>query len=398
MMGAVRFCLGEARVRITGACPEGCLNAFNRGGVEFWSICREDALHYCVSIRPSAVQRAQTLGLRAFCTVECLEQRGLRQTVQQALRRPVLLLGVGAAIFLLFFLQSFVWTIEIDGCETVRPEIVRRALEEQGIFCGAWAGDIPYKEVRHELLNRVPELSWAAVNRSGGKLHVLVTERQSTPSADAPYDAANLIAARDGVLTEVSVLEGMRLCAVGDTVRAGQVLVSGVEDYGLYLRAVCAQGEIYGRTWRSQTLVTPSMRQEKRYTGREWTRVTLVVGRKRINLCGNSGISGTTCDKMVNVKELTLPGYAFPVRLETECWREYETAAVPKPKKTAQTALEDAFVRMTQAGMLAGRIEQADYRLDAGGALYILRCEATCSEMLARLSPLNAIYEGEPHE
>ena len=91
-MDAVRFFLGEARVRITGACPEGCLNAFSRAGVEFWDICREDALHYCVSIRPGAVQRAQTLGLRAFCTVECLGQRGLRQTIRQALRRPVLLL------------------------------------------------------------------------------------------------------------------------------------------------------------------------------------------------------------------------------------------------------------------------------------------------------------------
>lgn len=397
-MGGLRFFRGEARVRITGACPQDCLNALSGEAVEFWDICREDTLHYCVSLRPAALSRAEKLGLRTFCTVECLWQRGLKWTLVQALKRPVLLLGLAGAFFLLFFLQSFVWTIEVDGCETIHPETVVRALEELGIHCGSWAGNIAYKEVRNELLNLVPELSWAAVNRSGGKLHVLVTERQSPPSAEPPYPAANLIAVRDGVLTEVSVLEGMRLCAVGDTVRAGQLLVSGVEDYGLYLRGVCAQGEIYGQTWRSQTLVTPAMRLEKHYTGREWTRVSLIVGRKRINLCGNSGISGVTCDKMVDVKEATLPGYTFPVRLETETYREYETVAVPKQRAAAQKKLENAFVRMTQAGMRAGRIEQADYRLESGGALLILRCTCTCNEMLARLSPINAIYEGESHE
>ena len=230
MMGWLQFLRGEARLRITGAVPQDCLNAFNGEGLEFWEICREDALHYCVSVRPRELSKAERLGLRTFCTVECLWQHGLKQTLFRALRRPVLLFGMALSLFLLFFLQSFVWTIEIDGCETVHPETVRRALEELGIRCGTRTDDIAYKEVRHELLNLLPQLSWAAVNRSGGKLCVLVTERQETPSALPPYPAANLIAVRDGVLTEVSVLEGMRLCAVGDTVHAGQTLVSGVED------------------------------------------------------------------------------------------------------------------------------------------------------------------------
>lgn len=67
-------------------------------------------------------------------------------------------------------------------------------------------------------------------------MQVLVTERQQPPDTRAPYAVANVVAARDGVLTEVSVTEGMRLCAVGDTVRQGQLLVSGYEDYGLFIR------------------------------------------------------------------------------------------------------------------------------------------------------------------
>ena len=56
-MGGLRFFRGEARVRITGACPQDCLNALSGEAVEFWDICREDTLHYCVSLRPAALSQ-----------------------------------------------------------------------------------------------------------------------------------------------------------------------------------------------------------------------------------------------------------------------------------------------------------------------------------------------------
>ena len=156
------------------------------------------------------------------------------------------------------------------------------------------------------MLLRMPELAWLAVNRSGGRVQVLVTERQQPPDTRAPYAVANVVAARDGVLTEVSVTEGMRLCAVGDTVRQGQLLVSGYEDYGLFIRPVCASAEIYARTWHTGTVVTPAERLEKRYTGREWKQVTLIVGKKRIKLWGNSSISQQDCDKMIVEKAVKM--------------------------------------------------------------------------------------------
>ena len=65
---------------------------------------------------------------------------------------------------------------------------------------------------------------------------------------EEPRSISRRLLPPDGVLTEVSVTEGMRLCAVGDTVRQGQLLVSGYEDYGLFIRPVCASAEIYART------------------------------------------------------------------------------------------------------------------------------------------------------
>ena len=79
----------------------------------------------------------------------------------------------------------------------------------------------------------------------------------------------------------------MRLCAVGDTVRQGQLLVSGYEDYGLFIRPVCASAEIYARTWHTGT------RRHARGCG--WKsaipagsgqQVTLIVGKKKNKIMG----------------------------------------------------------------------------------------------------------------
>ena len=77
-------------------------------------------------------------------------------------------------------------------------------------------------------------------------------------------------------------------CKVGDTVKAGQILTSGFEDYGLCLKAVRAEGEIFGRTWYTGTVLRPAVEWEKAYTGQVFVQRSLIVGRKRINLSERS--------------------------------------------------------------------------------------------------------------
>ena len=318
------------------------------------------------------------------------EHSGLRAQFGGLLRRPVLLLGLLAAAAATFVLQEFVWTIEVEGNDRLPAGQIVQALEELGIAPGTWGPSIDSPETRNRMLLRMPELAWLAVNRSGGRVQVLVTERQQPPDTRAPYAVANVVAARDGVLTEVSVTEGMRLCAVGDTVRQGQLLVSGYEDYGLFIRPVCASAEIYARTWHTGTVVTPAERLEKRYTGREWKQVTLIVGKKRIKLWGNSSISKPDCDKMIVEKAVRTSGYAYPLRLETAILREYVLEPAPAPQVQTEKLLQEAWRRAVQAQMLAGRIDATQESLLMQGGLCILQAQSDCTELISRTLPLEA--------
>ena len=389
------YLAGTCRVTICAAAPERCINVLPGAGITFWDIRCLDELHYSFSVFQKDRKRVEALAKRHNAHVEAWEEKGLPVLGKRLKKRPVLVLSMAAALFLTFFLQSFVWVIEVEGNDTVPEEKILRALEEQNIGFGTWGPDINSNLTRMRMVNAVPELSWLAVNRRGGKLIVPVTERAVKEEDSPGYAGANLVAAANGVITDYAVLEGMNLCKRGDTVRKGQLLVSGYEDYGLFVRRVCASGEIYARTWYEGTLVTPAYRRVKTYTGRQWQVVSLILGRKRINLSGNSRISYDSCDKMISVKRLKLPGYEFPAALEIAVYREYTLSREKKSPASGQEELRRAWITRLRSSMVAGTVEETTGTFLAQEELLVYRAESICNEMIARQVPLEEPKEGE---
>ncbi|MBQ3216837.1 MAG: sporulation protein YqfD [Oscillospiraceae bacterium] len=390
----VRWLRGEVRFCLTGAAPQDVLNVLSQAGIPFWDICRKNETCYAVSVLPRDREKVQRHALHVYCQAEVMEERGLLQSWNLARKRPFLLFSLLLALAASFFLQSFVWVIEVEGTEKIHPQEIIRALEEEGIGFGVWAASVDSQALKLKMLSKQPKISWMAVNRKGGKLTVLLSET----SGDADVNTlppAHLVAVRDGVITDFTVLEGMRMCNRGEAVKAGQILVSGLEDYGLFLKAVRAQGEIYARTWYSGSIVTPVNMAQKVYTGREWSQASIQLGRKRINLFGNSGIFTASCDKMVKVKNLTFSGYTFPLTVEFVTYREYELKEVPASESGVQEHLEETWRRELLSSMVAGTIEDTKANFLRSGDLYVLYAESVCNEMIAKQLPIQQIYEGE---
>lgn len=388
---------GVCCIELRGAAPEAGLNALAKGEVRFWNIVREDPLRYRICIAPGDRHRAQMLALEAYCETELLYEHSIREKGKELLRRPVLVFGLLSVLFMSFFLQSFVWVIEVRGTESLHPKQILRALEEQGIRFGTRAAPIDSQETKLQMLSALPRIEWLAVNRRGGKLTVTVLEREEIP-AEKDGRPGNIVAVRDGIIEDFSISEGMRLVQRGEAVEQGQLLVSGLEDYGLYLRGVQAKGEIYGRTWHTSTVVIPKETYEKVYEEASWKGISLVLGRKRINLCGSSGILPTSCDKMVSTKTLTILGYTFPLRLELETYRKYSIRAGQRSAEESEDLLQAAWERNVQSSMIAGSIREQKSEFLETESLYVLHGRGVCRELIGRFQALEEIYKGEAHE
>ena len=394
----IRFFRGTVLLSITGASPEQCLNRFAADKIPFWRLCRLDEMTYeCVVLRKD-YQRAEKSALRAQCQVNFVRRAGLQQAFYGLKRRPVLVLGMILLCLSLVVLPEFVWTVQVQGNEEVPTQQILRVLEELNVHFGAWGPEIDSQRIKVQIMNRIPRLRWCAVNRNGGCVTVLVAEREPDAVVEDERQVTNVVAGCAGVITDMSVYDGFKLCAVGDAVLEGQLLVSGYANWVNRVQAVHAQAEVYALTLHQLTVKIPQTSVEKQYTGSETSHVTMVLGRKRINLSANSGIPASNCDKITKRQALSLPGgYDFPAMLEIETLRPYEAVTVHLSKRDAEAILLQWAEQTVRNSMIAGKILATQSRIGSADGCWVLTAECTCNEMIARVVPA-PVFESETRE
>ena len=97
-------------------------------------------------------------------------------------------------------------------------------MEKYGVREGALKSALDLKEIERNLLLEIEELKWAGVSLEGAYMNIQIVERLMEPPADESMD---LFAAKDGLVMDILVLAGQAAVEPGDTVKKGDLLISG---------------------------------------------------------------------------------------------------------------------------------------------------------------------------
>ena len=232
----------------------------------------------------------------------------------------------------------------------------------------------------------MPELKWAGVNTSGCTAVISVREREPEIKGTESLSFSNIVADRDGYITSCTATRGNLLCAPGQVVEKGQLLISGFTDCGLCIRAEAAEGEIFAQTRRQITAVTPGQRTIRVREGEAKRFYSLILGKKRINLWKDSGIWDATCGRMYEEYYITLPGgFRLPVALAVETVTQWDTADVNVTAGEAKESLSFFVRAAVKAQMTAGMILQESMELTQEKGCYFLHARFLCEEMIGRV-------------
>ncbi len=377
---------GSVRLRLTSADCLGRLRALSR------EIQLEDVRWNSELTAEFRVARrdAKHIAVREGETLELLEATGYpawgkRIWQWKYLIAWVLVLGLATAWLpgrLLFF------TVEGNG--DIPARLVLEAAEEAGLYFGASRRAVRSEKVKNHLLYAIPELRWAGVNTNGCNAAITVRPRSLDETAEALPDG-DIVAVRDGVVTEIFPEAGTVLVKPGQAVRAGQILISGSTDVGLLTRTDRASGEVYGLTRREISAKLPESVTVRRKSGGERRRFALLIGKKRIYFTNDSGILDTTCGKMVTVNYLELPGgFRLPVALVTECYTPCETAVTGRAgEDQLLSAARDYALETMRAGTILGETASLD-----GNSLRVVY---ECRELLGAFRP-GVFWESETND
>lgn len=321
---------GEVRVRVTGASLERFLNLCMRAGVRPRGMDRQDWNRMECTLSLADFRRLRRVMGRTGCRVHILRRSGLPFLLRTMRRRAVLTGGFLLLAVLLWALQTHLWIIELKTPPGVSSAELSRALEEEGVTIGMRLSDFDDRAVQRRLMLKLDSISYVTFNRTGNHMIVEAHAKQEKPEIRDDGGITSVVARRAGQIVRVTATGGWPVVQPGDIVDVGEKLIDAKmppsQEVG-QPRLTWSGGEVIARTWHEMTILRPLTVTGKRYTGKKTTQFALIWGNRRINLYLGSGISGMGCDKIVEVKRLSVTdGLTLPVALVRQTYLEYEPA------------------------------------------------------------------------
>ena len=388
---------GTIRIEVTAADMGGLLDGIASRGIAASDILLRDDLTAWMTVDRRDIPKIKALCEKRGDVLNILGVKGLYWNGKQLVCRPVLLTGLVLLFLISLWIPKRVFFVQVEGNSAIPTRQILEEAGKCGIGFGAGRKAVRSEKVKNALLEAIPQLQWAGVNTRGCVAVITVRERTETPEENDRSQLGHIVAVRDGIITDCTATSGSLLCAPGQAVSEGDILISGYTDCGLSIRAEQAQGEIYAMTRREITVAMVPERVLRQEKGAVSKKISILFGKKRINLWKDSGISDSTCDRMYEEYYITLPGgFQLPLAIAVERFTGWETAEEYIPEQEAQLLLTDFGASCLQGQMVAGRILKGMQTFSTEDGRITMAGQYVCTEMIGKMRRLQiGEYNGE---
>src|SRR5690554_3576293 len=258
------FYHGYLVVMAQGKRLEAFLNSAVGKGIYLWGIRRPAPGRLLFRVRGKDFFLLRSAFRRCGCRGKILYRSGLPFILRRLLRNKGRWLGLVFFITTIQVIASFVWVVGVaveDG-ELPGHLQIREELREIGVRPGVLRGRIKkeHERILEELTVAFPEAAWINVELRG--VVVLVTMVGKTPPPAKEEGPVDIVAAKEGLISELIVLEGTPLVKAGDMVNRGDLLIMGEKvlsrlEGGFISQPVRAGGIIKARIWYERKIEEP---------------------------------------------------------------------------------------------------------------------------------------------
>ncbi len=277
-----RFIVGYLEVRLEGPMVEKFINLATGDGIFPWGIRRISG-GVNAKIKVSDFRYLRPLARKTGCRVRIRGRYGLPFILHRLKRRKMLVAGAVFFFLALYLLSSYIWFVEVSGVEKLSREQILDTAAGMGLRPGVMRFLVDIPEVESDFLIRYSDIAWIGISISGTRATIEIIEKKlPPPEAQSEQAPGDIIAAADGIIIRIAVLDGAPLVREGDTVRAGQVLIQGFDPA---VGPVRADGIVEARVWREATAEVPLRRTYQERTGRTATEtIVLKDGQKLFSI------------------------------------------------------------------------------------------------------------------
>ena len=377
----LRYIRGYVKIRIQGYSPERFLNLCRYHHILIWGLRPKDNA-YEMYLTLDGFRKLRPIIRKTHTRVALLERCGLPFFIRKHRKRKMFLAGALICIGLLFFYSSYIWDIHFEGNDKWTDQTLLEFLETKEVSPGMPKSRVDCSQIVKDIRARYDDIVWVSASMDGSRLRIQIKENEDTfqeeeksrdPSGEpessqngnasqetarsdgADQTPTDLVASQDGVITSIITRNGVPMVHVGDSVKKGDLLVSGrVEVLNDAAEVIGYQyqqsdADIFADTQMAYKDQIPLTYQKKTYDPYEQRRLWYIrLGPFRIS-AGTLSQDFPKWEKYTEEYQLRLgENFYLPVDYGMICIKSYQTNEKKHSKQKLQEILTKNFTQFSK--------------------------------------------------
>ena len=269
------YIIGYLNIEVEGVFVERFINMCKAKQILLWNIKMKEEVKIYTNIRIKDYKSIRKIAKKTNTKIKIRKKCGMPFIFNRYKKRKILGIILILVFLVLVFLSNFIWNISITGNTQIPSQEILEGLKKEGLKIGTFKKNIDLNKVINNIRLNNNDIAWIGIKIKGTNAIVNIKERKQAPEVINENEYCNIIADKDGLITEINVQNGTAAVKIGDIVKKGDLLVNGYLE-GKYtgIRYVHAISNIKAKVWYSkknkvylnQQILTPTGKTETKYT------------------------------------------------------------------------------------------------------------------------------------
>lgn len=204
------------------------INLCTGNGIHIWNIKVEENI-LTASIALKNFKKLRPSVRKSGVKITVVKKIGLAFRLRQYNKRIGLAIGIILFFSLHLIMNQFVWCIDVSGNQTISKDEIILQAENFGLVQGKLKSSFNEVKAAREMAayydGKVP---WLTINIKGSLAVIELREENKTIENTEDNSPCNIVADFDGVILSVETMRGDAAVKMGNGVKKGDLLISGV--------------------------------------------------------------------------------------------------------------------------------------------------------------------------
>ncbi len=225
----IRLVRGYVDFTLHSKTPERFLNLCSLNGINIWNT-KPTSQGLSASISIFDYKNIRYILKKSKAKAKITKKHGFPIFIKKYKGRTGLAMGALMFVIISLYLSSFIWCINIKGADNISTQTIINTLNENGLTIGTYKNSMNIQEIQRNTMLEIKEIGWMSINIQDSCANVEIKEKALVPKMKTETYPCNIVAKKDGVITDFRVKKGTVDILIGSAVTEGQLLVNSVVE------------------------------------------------------------------------------------------------------------------------------------------------------------------------